>query len=179
MVACSLAVPLTLHFIFTLVCALAEGGRLSFHTARCFGDLPNGRSGRNIRGRGRCTSTMSRVWRTERVTARVLGLACAVLVIGGACGGTRTLLSIDFDDEPVGQPPAIQQEVGTLRLGLEFDLLFGRVRVEHTPTGGFQGNWMQLTQAGELSPPAAARGIFVAAPGFGHYLITMQVVIPS
>jgi hypothetical protein len=101
----------------------------------------------------------------------------SVLVLLGAlttsgCGSER-LLSVQFNDERVGSAPAIDQEVGRCRTGD-----FGTVRIEHLPGGG-GGNWIQLTQAQRLAPPAKLRCSFAAFRGDGRYLVTMRLFIPS
>ena len=109
------------------------------------------------------------VWRKR--SGLSVGVLVGALALSG-CGSER-LLSVQFNDERVGSPPAIDQEVGRCRTGD-----FGTVRIEHLPGGG-GGNWVQLTQAQQLAPPAKLRCSFVAFRGDGRYLVTMRLFIPS
>jgi hypothetical protein len=114
---------------------------------------------------------LSQVSGTPKRSALSVLLLSATLMISG-CGSER-LLSVQFNDERVGSPPAISQEVGEVRTGD-----FGRVVVAQVPVAGISGNWVQLTQAQASVPPAKLRCALAAFRGDGRYLITMRLFIP-
>jgi hypothetical protein len=96
-------------------------------------------------------------------------LLLAALMMSGCT--SQKLLSADFDNDSVGDPPAIDQEVGRCRTGL-----FGDVSVENFA----DGRWVRLTQGdAELLPPAELHCSCVAQRRDGHYLFTMRLFIPT
>jgi len=102
-----------------------------------------------------------------------MGWTAALLLAALAiCGcGSQKLLSAKFDNDPVGDPPEMDQELGRCRT-----TLFGDVSVEHLEGG----RWVRLTQGqAELEPPAELRCSCVATRGDGHYLFTMRMFVPT
>lgn len=109
------------------------------------------------------------------LTRTVLSGAVLIMstILMGGCA-SETLLSAQFNNDALDEPPAIDQEVGQVRTGD-----FGTVRVAPAPGVGITGHWVQLTQAQEFAPPASLRGIFSAMRGDGNYLVAMRLFIPS
>jgi hypothetical protein len=109
------------------------------------------------------------------MTQRVLSvlLLAGTFMTMSSCGSER-LLSARFYDQAVGNPPAINQEVGQVRAGD-----FGTVNVVPGPKPG-SGNWVQLTSyQDQKGAPARLRGSFSAFRGDGRYLVTMRLFIKS
>ena len=94
--------------------------------------------------------------------------ACLAPLALVACGGTDTVLSANFDLQPLGTPE-IQQQVGKFRLGD-----FGRVEVVREPDPG-----VKILQFKEVVPRTRYRGTFGRRAGDGKYLTTVILFIPK
>ena len=102
-------------------------------------------------------------------------LACLVPLALLGCG-SDTVLSANFDRQPLGTPER-QQQVGRFRLGD-----FGRVEVVRAPKIlAFEdaGNWVKITQFQEVAPRTRYRGTFARFKGDGKYLATVILFIPE
>jgi hypothetical protein len=108
-----------------------------------------------------------------RAAAGALALA-GTLAAGGCASTSETLLSAQFEHQALTDSLTIDHPIGQFSGPGDF----GSARVVPGPAGT-SGNWLQLTQAQKLAPPARIRGVVAAQRFDGHYLFTMRIVIPS
>jgi hypothetical protein len=102
---------------------------------------------------------------------KVLALAVLLgLALSTSCNPTAvTVLQATFNNDTVGSPPAVNQNIGTL----SFDPVAGRIKVVATPAPDVPSNkWVQITED-------ALRCNFSRFDGPGNYGVLASVFIPS
>lgn len=97
--------------------------------------------------------------------AVLLGVALSI-----SCNPTAvTVLQVTFNNDTIGSPPAVTQDIGTLA----FNAAAGKIKVVATPGPGVPSTkWVQITED-------ALRCNFSRVDGTGNYGVLASVFIPS
>ena len=108
--------------------------------------------------------------RIEIVAGRLI--PCLALLLLPACA-SETLFRSNFDNTPIGQPPATAQSVGTAHV----DGPAGSVKVIAAPVAP-SGKWVQVSRP---NGPAVAgmQGKFTQSKGDGVYTFSATMFMPS
>jgi hypothetical protein len=105
----------------------------------------------------------------------LLPLAALLVLLSVACNST-TVLSAQFNAEPVGSPPAFAQNVGTV----QFINGAGSVTVQPSPVDGSVTNkWVRVSHPTQPTPETSLRAQFDGFHGTGKYNFLAAVFIPT
>jgi hypothetical protein len=108
-----------------------------------------------------------------RMTWALLASVCGAALLN-ACT-TTTLLSVKFDSDTVGAPPASSQAVGTVAL----DNGSGSITVVGTPSPDINPTkWAQISHPTAPSPQTSMRCSMPAPAGDGSFTLTTALFIP-
>lgn len=97
-----------------------------------------------------------------------------VLFSLASCSSTTVLLA-NFNVEPVGAPPALNQPTGTVT----FSDGSGTVRVAASPVPSDTGHWLRISHPTQPAPETVMRASFDSFHGTGHYGLLAAMFIPS
>ena len=104
---------------------------------------------------------------------KTLALLGAVLLLA-ACNSTTVLLA-NFNAEPVGAPPALNQPTGTVVTSEGS----GTVRVAASPAPGGGSNWVRIEHPTQPSPETVLVARFDSFHGAGKYGLLAALFIPT
>jgi hypothetical protein len=105
----------------------------------------------------------------------LLPLAALLVLLSVACNST-TVLSAQFNAEPVGAPPAFAQNVGTVT----FLNGAGTVTVQPSPVDSSTTNkWARVSHPTQPAPETSLRAQFDSFHGAGKYNLLAAMFIPT
>lgn len=100
---------------------------------------------------------------------------CGALLAGCT---TTTLLEVRFDDDPVGAPPLVTQELGTVIV----ENGAGSVVVVDTPSPDVPpsgDHWARIAHPTTFTPQTSLRAMMAAPTGDGSFSVTMVLYVPT
>jgi len=110
------------------------------------------------------------------MNARTLLPLAALLVASSIACNSTTVLSAKFDAEAIGAPPAVMQNVGTVR----FVRGAGSVTVQPSPVDGSTTNkWARVSHPTKPAPETSLRAQFDSFHGAGKYGLLAVLFIPT
>lgn len=108
----------------------------------------------------------------------ILKSAVLLFVLGSlaACSSTTVLLA-NFNAEPVGAPPALNQPTGTVATSDGSGSV--RVAAAPIPSSDPVNHWLRISHPTQPAPETVMRATFDSFHGTGRYGLLVAVVIPS